>query len=241
MHDCLRDLLVQLALSEICWEKVARRKLRRINYQRLMETFPSVHRQSFILRVQTSSMRWLFGVLFLARVASLTFSQKRQNAPAIHLHACCVKPFYSDGNASMRVAAFRVIKTIHLHAATRWIFLSFSFFFCYSDFSSRRILLGSAVTVARSSWLQWQCSTVATRPPTVVKRCIVCLVASWRKRENIISFMHVFHRKQYKSIIFEDGNIKKSLYMKDKFFQHIILQWRVNYINDIGYSWFCLL
>lgn len=100
MHDCLRDLLVQLALSEICWDKVARRKLRRINYQRLMETFLNVHRRSFILRVQTSSMRWLFGILFLARVASLTLSQKkRQNAPAIHLHACCVKPFYSDGNA----------------------------------------------------------------------------------------------------------------------------------------------
>lgn len=127
MHDCLRDLFVQLELSEICWEKVARRKLRRINYQRLMETFLSVHRQSFILRVQTSSMRWLFGVLFLSQEWLPSLTQKRQNAPAIHLHACCVKPFYSDGNASMRVAAFKVIKTIHLHAATRWIFFFFFF------------------------------------------------------------------------------------------------------------------
>lgn len=180
MHDCLRGLSVQLAFSGICWKKLARRKLRRINYQRLMEIFLSVHRQSFSLReprqwdgclVSSSSQEWLSRSL-----------RSYKTPPLSTFTLVCVKPFYSDGDASMRVAAFRVIKTIHLHAAIRWFFLFF--FFC--DSSSRRILLGSAVTVARSSWLQWQCSAVATRPLTVVKRHIVYLMASWRMRENII-------------------------------------------------------
>jgi len=127
-------------------------------------------------------MRWL---VFSFSQEWLSQSLRSYKTPSVSAFTLvCVKPFYSDGNASMRVAAFRVIKTIHLHAATRWIFLFF--FFCYNDFPSWRILLGFAVTVARSSWLQWQCSVVVTRPPTVVKRRIVCLVASWKIRKNII-------------------------------------------------------
>lgn len=71
-------------------------------------------------------MRWLCGFsLFRKRVALSVFLKPSLFAFTL----VCVKPFYSDGNASMRVAAFRVIKTIHLHAATRWIFLFFFFFF----------------------------------------------------------------------------------------------------------------
>lgn len=130
----------------------------------------------------------------LSRKSGLSRSFRSYKTPSLSAFTLvCVKPFYSDGNASMRVAAFRVIKTIHLHAATRWIFLFF--FFCYNDFPLRRILLGFAVTGARSSWLQWQCSAVVTRPPTVVKRRIVCLAALLKRYKKILSFTRVSRKK----------------------------------------------
>lgn len=124
----------------------------------------------------------------------------------------CVKPFYSDGNASMRVAAFRVIKTIHLHAATRWIFL---FFF----------LLQRLPFVAYSTRIRGY-----SRPFQLIAMAMLCssnATADCRKKTYRLScsfledtrkyyLSRVSRRKWYKSI-FEDGNIKNIIIRKGKF------------------------
>lgn len=100
---------------------------RLINYQRLMRASLDAQRRAyFVLRGRVN------GRLVPPWHGDDPEATKwhRPRSPAFTLVRA--KPFYTDGDVSMRVAAFRVIKTIHLHVdtTTRW---THSFFFRLSS------------------------------------------------------------------------------------------------------------
>lgn len=172
--------VVHIAFFDNCWKK-AMRENRQINYEKLTKTF-------------LSAQRWIilfFPLHFINEIVIVYFSlgtkvaQRLQNDTSSLLHVLHSRLFVRNYFTLMAMprCASRLSKllkqSIYMRIYDRIVDF-FHIFFCHpflrrhGDFSARRILLSFAAAFVRYSWLQWQCS-VAMRPPTVVKRHIVCL------------------------------------------------------------------